>query len=98
MMVGIPVVTREVGLTGKRRYRVGWWNKVILQVEVKMQTVHLLQPRRKPNEWTTWRDATTHEAGIPNRVSAMTFIHISQGNTVVELIDKSIKNAGKDQT
>lgn len=78
----LPIVTKTIGLTGKRRYRVGWFNKVILQVEVEMENINILFPSNHPRKkvrWTTYRDAAPHEIGIPERVSGGVFMHIKDG-------------------
>ncbi len=89
-MMHIPVITREKGLTGNRRYRVGFFNRVILQVEIQKENDNFLlpsgHPRRKVS-FTIWRDAKPHEIGIPERVSPAMFFHIKD-DIILEMITR----------
>ncbi len=74
----------EKGLTGARRYRSGWFGKVILQVEVRLE--RLRYPGDKgPGTivGTEWRDARPGEVGLlSNLYTPPTFLRIQEGRVV----------------
>lgn len=57
-------VRKEIELTGRRRYRRGWFGKVILQVEVKIQLSWKHRDTPDPAIYPEWRDATLAEVGL----------------------------------
>lgn len=58
------VLRTEVGLTGRRRYRRGWFGRVILQVEVNIQLSWQHRETPDPATLKEWRDAMLTEVGL----------------------------------
>ena len=86
------MVVIEGAKTGRRRYRIGWFNKVVLQVECEQIVTnlmnHLMNPKgNKPDgpHKTFWRDAYPAEVGLPTvLLSTPTFLSIAHGGGVIE--------------
>lgn len=83
MRVILPWSIVEFGRTGKRRYRIGWFQKVVLQVEVNIHVYHRFGTRRDVS--TLWRDALPAEVGLPTVcMSTPTFLSIAHDGILVE--------------
>ncbi len=61
-------------LTGKTRFRTGWWNTLVLQVE--FQTTVCDRPDLGDPDWTVlkWRDATISDLTSNDALSTINFI------------------------
>lgn len=87
----LPWVSREVGKTGRRRYRLGWFGRVIMQVEVNVRVYHL--SGRSERNLTTWRDAKPEDVGLPTVcLSPPTFLRVHPTQGVLEVDDEVIQD------
>ena len=69
--------------TGRRRYRQGWFGRIILQVECERIMMVGTWPTRV--EGKIWRDAKASDVGLPTVcVSTPTFLSIAHDSGVVE--------------
>lgn len=82
-MVANVRFSNEGKLTGRRRYRVGLFKRVILQVEVEL--IHICGFKVLEESGVRWRDAKPHEVGLPNKLyTHPTFLSINDSGGVVE--------------